>query len=58
MTNAEIILSICVKALNEGKLTGSAKQFIEDIQYYDKKDLRKLSKKQYQFLIDICNKNS
>ena len=53
MTNAEINLEVAVKALNAGKLTGSARSFIEDIKDYDKHDLKMLSKKQYQFLNNI-----
>lgn len=58
MTNAEINLEVAVKALNENKLSASAKSFIESIKDYDKHDLRKLSKKQYQFLNDIYKKYS
>jgi hypothetical protein len=58
MTNAEINLEVAVKALTDGKLKGSAKQFIESIKDYDKYDLRKLSKKQYQFLNDIYKQHS
>lgn len=57
MTNAEINLDIAIKALEAGKLTGSAQSFIEDIKDYDKKDLRNLTKKQYQFLNDIYKQN-
>lgn len=53
MTNAEINLQIAIKALESGKLKGSAQSFIEDIKGFDKKDLRNLTKKQYQFLNDI-----
>jgi hypothetical protein len=53
MTNAEINLDVAVKALKANKLTGSAKDFVESIQDYDKHDLKKLSKKQYQFLNSI-----
>lgn len=58
MTNAEINLEVAVKALNDGKLTGSAQSFIESIKDYDKKDLRRLTKKQYQFLNDIYKQHS
>lgn len=57
MTNAEINLQVAVKALNEGKLKDSAKDFIEDIKDYDKYDLKRLTKKQYQFLNDIYKQN-
>jgi hypothetical protein len=58
MTNAQINLAIAVKALEEGKLKGSAKSFIEDIKDYDNKDLSKLTKKQYKFLNDIYKQHS
>lgn len=58
MTNAEINLEVAVKALNDGKLIGSAQSFIESIKDYDKKDLRRLTKKQYQFLNDIYKQHS
>lgn len=58
MTNAEINLNVSVKALEEGKLTGSAKSFIEDIKDYDKKDLRKLTHNQYKFLQSIYKQHS
>lgn len=53
MTNAEINLEVAIKALNAGMLAGSSKSFIEDIKDYDKHDLKKLTKKQYQFLNSI-----
>ncbi len=56
MTNAEINLSQAVEALKAGKLTGSAKSFIESIQHYSKKQLNGLTSKQYSFLRDISNK--
>jgi len=56
MTNAQINLSVAVKALEAGKLTGSSKDFIEKIKDFDKKELRKLSAKQYKWLNDIYNK--
>lgn len=55
MTNAEINLEVAVKALENNELKGSTKSFIEYIKDYDKKDLRKLSAKQYKFLNDIYN---
>ena len=58
MTNAEINLEVAVKALEDGKLKGSAKDFIEDIKDFSKKDLRGLSKKQYQFLNSIYHQFS
>jgi hypothetical protein len=53
MTNAEINLSVAKKALEEGKLKGSSKSFVESIQDYDKYDLKRLSKKQYRWLNEI-----
>lgn len=58
MTNAEIHLEVAVKALNDGKLTGSAKSFIENIKDYNKKDLKNLTSNQYKFLRDISNRQS
>ena len=57
MTNAEINLETAVKALNEGKLKGSAQSFIESIKDYNKYQLKKLTKKQYSFLNDIYKQN-
>jgi hypothetical protein len=53
MTNAEINLQVAVQALKSGLLTGSSESFIDQIKDYDKYDLKKLSKKQYQFLNSI-----
>lgn len=53
MTNAEINLGVAVKALEEGKLKGAAKSFIFSIKDYNKKDLKGLTGKQYQFLNSI-----
>lgn len=58
MTNSQINLDIAVKALEAGKLTGTAKSFIEDIQDYSKKQLNNLTSKQYKFLRDIADQNS
>ena len=57
MTNAEINLEVAVKALEEGKLKGTAQSFIEDIKDYNKYQLKKLTKKQYLFLNDIYKQN-
>jgi hypothetical protein len=57
MTNVEMNLEVAVKALKEGKLKGSAVSFIEDIKDFDKKQLKKLSSKQYHFLNDIYKQN-
>ena len=58
MTNAEINLKGAIKALEDGKLKGSAELFIETIKYYDKYDLKHLTKKQYQFLNSIYKQYS
>jgi type II secretory pathway component PulF len=57
MTNAQINLEVAVKALEAGKLNGSAKSFIESIRDHSKQDLRKLTSKQYKFLNDIYNQH-
>ena len=56
MTNAEIKLDVAVKALENNELSGSSRDFIESIKDYDKKQLRTLSAKQYEFLNDIYKK--
>lgn len=56
MTNAEINLQIAVKALDEDKLTGSARNFIQQIRNYDKADLKRLTPAQYKFLKDIVKR--
>ena len=58
MTNAEINLQVAVKALEEGKLKGSARDFIESIKDYDKKELKNLSAAQYKFLASIYKQHS
>ena len=58
MTNAQINLEVAVKALKDGKLSGSAAHFIEQIQFFDKKELKGLTPKQYKFLNDIYKQHS
>ena len=54
MTNAEIYLAKAKKLLRNGDLNTASSDFIESIQYYDKKELNKLSHKQYKWLRDIA----
>lgn len=56
MTNSEIMLASAVKAMNEGKLTTSERNFIADIQDYSKKELRNLSSNQYNLLRSAASK--
>ena len=56
MTNIEIRLDIAIKALNAGKLSDSSELFIKTIKKYNKKKLKTLTPKQYEFLDDIYNK--
>lgn len=56
MTNVESYLTTAVKALEEGKLNSSEEYFIEDIKDYDKKQLKNLSSKQYNWLRQIASK--
>ena len=58
MTNAQSYLQTAVQALEAGKLTGSAKSFISDIQNFTKKQLNSLTTKQFTFLRDIARQNS
>lgn len=58
MTNAQSYLQTAVQALEAGKLTGSAKSFISDIQNYTKKQLNNLTSKQFKFLRDVAEQNS
>jgi len=55
MTNAEINLDLAVQALESGKLRPVPADFIRDIKDYDKKDLKRLSPKQYRFLSQIAD---
>lgn len=56
MTNGEINLEVAVKALEAGKLNSFEAQFVESIKDYDKHDLKKLSRKQYDVLQSIYKK--
>ena len=56
MTNGEINLDIAIKALNAGKLNDFEAKFVESIKDYDKYDLKKLSKRQYDVLQSIYKK--
>jgi hypothetical protein len=58
MTNAQSYLETATQALEEGKLSGSAKSFIESIRDYSKKQLNNLTSKQFNFLRDVANQNS
>jgi hypothetical protein len=57
MTNNEISLEFAVKALESGKLNSFETKFVESIKDYDKNDLKKLSRKQYDILQSISKKN-
>lgn len=57
MTNNEISLEFAVKALESGKLNPFETKFVESIKDYDKNDLKKLSRKQYDVLQNISKKN-
>jgi hypothetical protein len=56
MTNGEINLQIAKKALEAGKLNDFESKFVESVKDYDKYDLKKLSKKQYDILQNIYKK--
>lgn len=56
MTNTEINLDVAVKALEAGKLNDFEAKFVESIKDYDKHDLKKLNKKQYDVLQSIYKK--
>lgn len=56
MTNAENILEQAVELLEKGQLNKKESEFVESIKDYTKKDLKRLSYKQYIFLRDIANK--
>jgi hypothetical protein len=55
MTNSEINLDVAVKALNAGKLNSFEISFVKSIKDYNKHDLKKLSKRQYDVLRAIYN---
>ena len=56
MTNVEINLKYAVAALETGRLNDYEAEFIESIRDYSKKELKKLSSKQYNLLREISNK--
>lgn len=53
MTNIEIMLEQATKLLDEGKLRGRSVEFVSTLIRYNKKKLKGLSSKQYQWLRDI-----
>ena len=57
MTNNEIMQEQARKLLNEGKLRGRSVEFVSTIIKYNKKKLKGLSKKQYDWLRDIIESN-
>jgi hypothetical protein len=54
MTNAESYLKDAVRKLNDNELNAYEASFIDDIKDYTKKDLRKLSYKQFCLLRKIA----
>jgi hypothetical protein len=56
MTNCEINLSVAIKALDAGKLNYFESNFVKSIKDYDKYDLKKLTRKQYDVLQSIYKK--
>ena len=58
MTNAEINLALATKLYNANMLKGASDDFIASILDYDKKDLKRLSHKQYKWLNDLANEAS
>lgn len=58
MTNAEINLALVTKLYNANMLNGSSEAFIASIIDYDKKDLKRLSGKQYRWLNDLADQAS
>jgi hypothetical protein len=57
MTNVEIMQQQAKKLLDEGKLRGRNVEFVSSIIKYNKKKLKGLSSKQYQWLRDIIESN-
>lgn len=55
MTNVERDLQTAVSLLESGQLNDYASSFVHKIRNYDKKDLKKLTSKQFLFLRDIAN---
>ena len=58
MTNSEINLKNAIEALESGKLNAKESDFINQIKDYDKKKLRSLTSKQYDWLVIISDKNN
>lgn len=56
MTNAEIKLEDAVKNRDDGKLNDREVKFVEQLEGWNKKQLRKLSKNQYLKLREIAEK--
>ena len=56
MTNSESKLNRAINKLDNGVLNQHEAQFIEQIKGYDKKQLKKLTYKQYKFLEGIADK--
>lgn len=56
MTNNEILQTKAVQLLNDGKLNSFEAQFVESIKNWSKKELNKISSKQYEVLRKIANK--
>jgi hypothetical protein len=56
MTNGEIKLENAINALEGKKLSSYEADFIESIRNYSKKEIAKLSSKQYDLLCKCANK--
>lgn len=57
MTNVQSYLETAVELLEKNELRDSEATFINSIKNYDKKQLKKLSQKQYDWLKAIANKS-
>jgi len=57
MTNVEILTEHARTLLDDGKLRGRSVEFVSTIIKYNKKKLKGLSKKQYDWLRDIVESN-
>lgn len=57
MTNVEIMREQARELLDEGKLRGRSVEFVSTSIRYNKKKLKGLSSKQYQWLKDIIETN-
>ena len=55
MTNAESYLKEAIERLEKGELNSYESDFINEIRDYTKKDLRKLTSKQFFLLRKIAN---